>query len=77
VFKLGAADPVAGKGANEEAIENLPLVTIGTGNSINSSLNTTKPPDPCPICLSEFVEGEYARVLPCLHMFHKMVSSQL
>ena len=32
--------------------------------------NTKKDPDKCPICLSEYEEGEDCGVLPCKHTFH-------
>lgn len=53
------------KGATDSAIDLLPLITLREdSDGINSS---------CPICLSDMVVDEEARILSCKHMFHKQV----
>ena len=59
-------DPMHGKGAAEEAINQLETVEFretegGAGKSENC----------CAICLSDYEPGEQLRVLPCGHRFHK------
>jgi E3 ubiquitin-protein ligase RNF38/44 len=59
-------DPVASRGATDSTINTIKLVTIDAELLSSASSNST-----CPICISEMVIGEQARVLPCSHFFHK------
>lgn len=56
-------------GANQTSINDIRLVTIGQQDIAGVTVaNST-----CPICISEMVAGEQARVLPCKHYFHRVV----
>mmetsp|Transcript_24376 Transcript_24376/g.26645 ORF Transcript_24376/g.26645 Transcript_24376/m.26645 type:complete len:319 (-) Transcript_24376:757-1713(-) len=58
-------DPRTVVGAPQQIIDTIPVITIGPNQERTGQDNT------CPICLSEFVEGETARLLNCQHMFHQ------
>jgi hypothetical protein len=55
----------APKGANEAAIESIPLINV-TNEHLREFDGST-----CPICITDMVVGEQARQLRCRHMFHK------
>jgi len=58
-------DPRASVGATDAVIETLPEVIIDASHIPPGQDNT------CPICLSDLVIGDSARVLSCTHIFHK------
>lgn len=62
-------DPRASKGATDEVISTLPLVSVT--NETFSNVVTGSQDSTCPICLSEMAIGQEARLLNCKHIFHK------
>jgi len=62
----GAAIQVANTGLKKAAIKALPIVVYTSASKLPPGLATD-----CPVCLTEFGEGEKVRVLPyCNHGFH-------
>eukprot|EP00602_Paraphysomonas_sp_CaronLab_P000885 CAMPEP_0185031734 /NCGR_PEP_ID=MMETSP1103-20130426/19358_1 /TAXON_ID=36769 /ORGANISM="Paraphysomonas bandaiensis, Strain Caron Lab Isolate" /LENGTH=186 /DNA_ID=CAMNT_0027567357 /DNA_START=595 /DNA_END=1155 /DNA_ORIENTATION=- len=57
-------DAQAPKGATEDAIEAIPLVTVKADTLPGGGDST------CPICLNDMAVGEKVRVMPCKHVFH-------
>eukprot|EP00605_Chrysophyceae_sp_TOSAG23-4_P000574 GSChrysophyteH1.ASY1.ANO1.651.1 assembled CDS len=55
------------RGADNQTINSLELVTI-TNEHLESHFGSKTS---CPICLSDLIVGEEARVLRCKHLFHK------
>ncbi|EKX41216.1 hypothetical protein GUITHDRAFT_142140 [Guillardia theta CCMP2712] len=60
---LLSLDEAAGRsrGANQDRIDRLPCYTVAEGS---------KAP-PCTVCLDPLNVSDQARILPCLHQFHK------
>lgn len=61
-------DPRAGRGATQNIIDTIPLVTVTEDTFSNGQEST------CPICISEMTVGESVRSLPCQHIFHQQVN---
>jgi hypothetical protein len=57
------------QGATDETISNLPLTIVTEDHIMRLGDNST-----CPICLSEMIIGDEARLLACKHIFHKQVT---
>mmetsp|Transcript_19251 Transcript_19251/g.19386 ORF Transcript_19251/g.19386 Transcript_19251/m.19386 type:complete len:360 (+) Transcript_19251:104-1183(+) len=63
-------DPVASKGATDDAIATLP-VTVISADTFAAPPDGSEQDATCPICLSEMSVGQEARLLACKHIFHK------
>lgn len=60
-------DPHATRGATQNIIDSLPLVTVAADTFEHGQEST------CPICISEMNIGESVRSLRCSHIFHQQV----
>lgn len=59
------------KPASVLLVESLPTFRFKSTDDGTSSDNTTADDNGCSICISEFVDNEILRLLPCIHRFHR------
>mmetsp|Transcript_36128 Transcript_36128/g.84657 ORF Transcript_36128/g.84657 Transcript_36128/m.84657 type:complete len:285 (-) Transcript_36128:106-960(-) len=58
-------NPPKPKGASQTIIDQMPLLEF------SSEMQATEKELSCAVCLSDFIEGDVLRQLPCSHHFHK------
>lgn len=70
-FLAAVHDPMDGKGADQKAIDKIPLLSYREPVSKCADEEAGEERDGCPICLGDFVSGDQVRLLPCKHQFHR------